>query len=232
MVLHISSRFRSHTCSLPPIVIDGSQVQPVEKAKNLGVVFDNHFTLHEYVSSRCRSASFALYRINKIRPYIDKETTEKLVHAFVMCYIDYCNSLLYGLPDNQLQKLQIIQNAAARLVTKTKKYESISPVLRALHWLPIRSRIEFKILLLAYQCFHKIAPSYLSELLVRYEPRRVLRSSRADLYIIPPISTNYYGKRSFEHAAPELWNSIPYDIKHASTIGKFKTSLKTYLFDK
>ena len=71
----------------------------------------------------------------------------------------YCNGLMYGLPDNQLKKLQVIQNAAARLVTRTKKFESISPILRALHWLPIRSRIAFKILLLTYQCFHEMAPS-------------------------------------------------------------------------
>ena len=63
------------------------------------------------LASRCRSASFALYKINTIRPYIDKGTTDRLVHALVMCYIDYCNRLLYGLPGNQLQKLQVIQNA-------------------------------------------------------------------------------------------------------------------------
>ena len=207
-VLHLSSRFRSHTCSsFPPIEIDGSQVLPVKKARNLGVVFDDHFTLHEYVSSRCRSASFALYKINKIRPYIDKGTTERLVHAFVMCYIDYCNGLMYGLPDNQLKKLQVIQNAAARLVTRTKKFESISPILRALHWLPIWSRIAFKILLLTYQCFHEMAPSYLSELLVRYEPGRSLRSSQRDLYVVPPISTNFYGKRIVSSMPPQNYGT-------------------------
>ena len=170
--------------------------------------------------------------LNKIRPYIDKGTTERLVHAFVMCYIEYCNGLMYGLPDNQLKKLQVIQNAAARLVTRTNKFESISPILRALHWLPIRSRIAFKILLLTYQCFHEMAPSYLSELLVRYEPGRSLRSSQRDLYVVPPISTNFYGKRSFGHAAPELWNGIPNHIKRAGTIEGFKTSLKSHLFRK
>lgn len=158
--------------------------------------------------------------------------TERLVHAFVMCYLDYCNSLLYGLPDTQLQKLQVIQNSAARLVTRTKKYESISPILRALHWLPIRSRIVFKILLLVYQCFHEIAPSYLSDLLVKYQPVRSLRSVQKDLYVVPCISTKYYGKRSFEHAAPELWNSIPNNVRHAISIKGFKASLKTYLFNK
>ena len=77
-----------------------------------------------------------------------------------------------------------------------------------------------------------MAPSYLSELLVRYEPMRSLRSSQRDLYVVPPISTNFYGKRSFGHAAPELWNGIPNDIKRAGTKERFKTSLKTYLFRK
>ena len=72
----------------------------------------------------------------------------------------------------------------------------------------------------------------LSELLIKYEPVRNLRSSLRDLYVVPHISTNFYGKRSVGHAAPELWNSIPNDIKHAGTIEKFKMSLKTYLFKK
>ena len=156
--------------------------------------------------------------------------TEKLVQAFVMCYIDYCNSLLYGLPANQLQKLQAIQNSAARIVSRTRKNESISPILRALHWLPVQLRVTFKILLFAYQCFHGIAPSYLSDLLVKYEPRRNLRSSQKDLYVVPQISTNFYGKRSFGHAAPDLWNGLPNHVKYADTVEKFKTSLKSYLF--
>ena len=120
---------------------------------------------------------------------------------------------MYGLPDNQLQKLQVIQNAAARLVTRTKQFESISPILRALHWLPIRSRIAFKILLLTYQCFHEMAPSYLSELLVRYEPGRSLRSSQRDLYVVPPISTNFYGKRSFRACRPRTMERHPESYK-------------------
>jgi len=229
-VLHISSRFRLYT-PFPNIEIDGTQVIPVKKAKNLGVIIDNQFTLQDYVSSKCRSATFALYKINKIRPYIDKETTERLVHAFVMYYIDYCNSLVYGLPDTQLQKLQVIQNSAARLITRTKKHESISHIVRALHWLPIRSRIAFKILLLTYQCFNELAPSYLTELLVKYNPVRRLRSAQQDLYIVPNISTNFYGKRSFQHAASALWNDIPYHIKHSSSLNTFKSSLKTHLFN-
>ena len=230
-VLHIKCRFRS-CLPLPPFEIDDIQVLPVKKARNLGVVFDEQFTMSNYVSAKCRSASFALHKISKIRPYIDKNTTKKLVHAFVMCHLDICNSLLYGLPDTQLKKLQVIQNSAARMVTRTKRHESISSVLRFLHWLPIKLRITFKILLLMYLCLHNMAPSYLSELLKKYVPARDLGSSQKDLYVVPLIKTNCYGKRSFEHAAPELWNDIPDNVRNANTVGRFKYLLKTYLFNK
>ena len=104
----------------------------------------------------------------KFAIFLDKTTTERLIHAFVMCHLDSCNSLLFGLPSYQIQRLQLIQNSAARLVTQTKKHESISPVLRNLHWLPIQSRIQFKVISLTYQCFYHFAPPYLTELLRQY----------------------------------------------------------------
>ena len=134
------------------------------------------------LAQKCRSASFALHRIRRIRSFLDKQTAERLVHAFVMCHIDFCNSLLQGLPAGQIQRLQTIQNSAARLVSRTKKYQSISPVLQSFHWLPVHYRIMFKILLLSYQCFHNLAPSYLTELLTIYKPGRNLRSGKKKLF--------------------------------------------------
>ena len=119
-----------------------------------------------------------------------------------MCHFDFCNSLLFQLPLRQIQRLQTIQNSAARLVTRTRKHVSISPVLRNLHWLPVQSRIKFKILLLAYECFHGLAPAYLNDLLTVYKPTRNLRSCKKNLFILPPMLTQTYGERSFAHAAP------------------------------
>ena len=167
--LHITSRFR-FTTPLMSIDLDGAEVHAATKCRNLGVIFDDKFTMESFVKQKCRSASFALHKIGKLRPFIDNTTTQRLVHAFVMCHIDYCNSLLFGLPQRQIQKLQVVQNSAARLVCRAKKQESVSLILRQLHWLPVQSRIIFKILLLAYESFHNVAPSYLSELLQKYEP--------------------------------------------------------------
>ena len=186
--------------------------------------------LEKFVTQKCRSASFALHKIGKIRSFIDIHTTKRLVHAFVMCHIDFCNSLLIGLPVRHIQRLQVIQNSAARLVSRTKKHESVSPILQCLHWLPVRSRIMFKILLFAYECFHDLAPSYLSELLTTYKPERNLRSSKKNLFIIPTVLTKTYGERSFAYAAPILWNSLPDSLRCINTIDHFKSALKTHLF--
>ena len=89
-----------------------------------------------------------------------------VIHAFVTNRIDFCNSLLYGLPDCELKKVQRVQNAAARLLTSTRKYDHITPVLRELHWLPVKYRIQFKILLLTFKAIHGMAPDYISRLLM------------------------------------------------------------------
>ena len=116
--------------------------------------------MNQHVSSVCQSASFALYNIGKLRPYLDKESAETLVHAFVSSRLDSCNSLLYGLPQTELDRLQRVQNAAARLITRVKGHVHMTPVLRQLHWLPIRKRIQFKILLLTFKAINGLAPNY------------------------------------------------------------------------
>ena len=113
---------------------------------------------------------------------------EKLVHAFVTSRLDYCNSLLSGCSNKSLRTLQLIQNAAARVLTGTKIRDHISPILASLHWLPVKSRIEFKILLLTYKALHGQAPSYLKELIVPYCPSRTLRSQDAGFLVVPIVS--------------------------------------------
>ncbi|KAL0150320.1 hypothetical protein M9458_054428, partial [Cirrhinus mrigala] len=113
----------------------------------------------------------------------------------------------------------------------TKKYDHISPVLSTLHWLPIKHRIDFKILLITYKALNGLAPQYLSELLSHYSPSRPLRSQNSGNLIIPRISKSTAGGRSFSYLAPKLWNNLPYNVWDADTLCQFKSRLKTHLFN-
>jgi hypothetical protein len=174
-VMHISSCFRT-TTPVSSINIDDISVDTVSNARNLGIIFENNLKLDTHVNNICRAASFALYKIGKIRQYLDMSTTEKLIHAFVSCRLDNCNSLLYGLPDSKISKLQRIQNSAARLVTRSKSRDHITPILHDLHWLPVKYRIIYKTLVLTFKCIHGLAPVYLQELVQLYQPTCCLRS--------------------------------------------------------
>ena len=132
---------------------------------------------------------------------------------------------------NWLKKLQSVMNTAARLVTRTRKFDHITPVLQDLLWLPIVSRSKFKILLLVYKCLYGLAPSYLSKRL-SLKPNRVLRSDDKLVLNVPTtkLKTKTYGDRCFSIAGPNLWNQLPSHIRLSKSIDVFKRSLKTHLF--
>ena len=150
--------------------------------------------------------------------------------SIVNSKLDYCNSLAYGLPKYLLQKLQYVQNAAARLITGIRKHDHITPILMDLHWLPVNQRIQFKILLLTFKSLNGLAPVYIDEMIQRYVPNRKLRSSSAFLLKQNKWNLKSYGFRTFTVAAPFLWNSLPLEVKSSPSLNIFKSKLKTHLF--
>ena len=121
--------------------------------------------------------------------------------------------------------------SAARVLSRTRKRDHISPVLKGLHWLPVKERIEYKILLITWKAMHGCAPSYISNLLTEYVPSRNLRSSGKNL-LVTKRNVSMYGDRSFSSAAPALWNALPTQIRSLETLETFKSNLKTFLFVK
>ena len=230
-VVHFSSRLRSDVTELTSLRIGELDIAPSPSVRNLGVTLNRDGFMSDQISQICKSAYFSLSRIGKIRKLLDKPTTEKLIHAFVTSKLDYCNSLLYGITKDQLDRLQSVQNAAARLVTCTRKFDHITPVLTDLHWLPVEARIKFKILLTTFKIVRGAAPLYLIDLIELYVPTRNLRSAEK-LRLAPPHGyfNKTYGQRAFSVCAPLLWNSLPLEIRSARTVNSFKHGLKTHLF--
>ena len=150
-----------------------------------------------------------------------------MIHTYVTSRLDNGNCLLYGISDHLLTKLQRVQNAAARLITKTKKHDLITALLIDLHWLPIKQRIEYKLLLLTFRSLHGLAVSYITYLLIRYEPTRALRSADAHLLEVPRCRLRTQGEKAFTIAAPRLWNNLPLAM-HATESNCIYTAWHTF----
>ena len=211
--------------------VGNCHVQLVSSVKNLGVTLDCHLNMSLHIQNVCRVAYIQLRQISSIRHLLTVEATKTLICALVLSRLDYCNSLLSGCPKHLLQKLQRVQNAAARLVYRVKKSDSVEPLLRSLHWLPITSRIQYK---LSVTCFNSITgtgPQYLTDLLQQYCPSRQLCfSSDTQILKVPRVVTKSFGERSFSYTGPTIWNSLPVNLRHTQSSVSFRSALKTHLF--
>ena len=214
------------------ITIGDHFVQSSKSARNIGAILDNELRMVEQVNSISRSCYASLYSLARVRKYLTEDAVKTLVHAFVTNRLDNFNSLLTGLPSCIINRLQLIQNSAARLITRTKKHDHITGVLQALHWLPVEARIQYKILLLTYKALNGLAPLYLEELLVYKNNSRSLRSSDEKLLEVPKSRLRTVGDRSFSFAAAKSWNELPKNIRLCTSVASFKNSLKTHLFKK
>ena len=139
--------------------------------------------------------------------------------------------------EDLLRRLQSVQNAAARFITGARKYDHISPVLRDLHWLPLRQRIIFKIATLMHQCLNGLTPHYLATdciIAISSMPgRKQLRSAASGQLYIPRTKTMTFGPRSFKVSGPTIWNDLPARLKDSSlSKNSFRKLLKTFLFDR
>ncbi len=223
-------RTAKNTTTDTPIHIGPDCVNPSSEAKNLGVIFDPSLSLSAHITSTCKTAFYSLYRLSRIEKFLTPLALKTAVHALISSKIDYCNSLLVGLPACQINKLQHVLNSAARLITGTKKFDHISPVLQDLHWLPIDKRILFKLLCITYKSLNGQAPHYLKGQLQPYIPARSLRSADKMLLVVPKVRTKKYGARAFAHVAPSHYNTLPLSVHQSTNIDVFKSRLKTYFF--
>ena len=195
---------KSNICS---IVIRQDNVPVVSCARNLGVWFDNNLNMSYHINKTCQSVVYHLHNIRRIRKFLSYEDRRSVVQALIMSRIDNCNSLLSGVTDVHLSKLQRLQNTAARLICSIPKHDHITPTLIKLHWLdPARLRIKFKIAMLAFKCILQYAPVYLVNLLkVRKTSCYSLRSNEGSLLEDYSIKTEKtLGDRAFVTSAPKI----------------------------
>lgn len=175
----------------------------------------------------------SLCQLSRIRRYITDGACQLAVLSLVTSRLDYCNSLLAGIQGSQLDRLQRIQNRAARLITRPRvprgQIIHITPFLQHLHWLPVRQRVFYKLCTLVYRCLNGSGPQYLTELLKhRVRDARLRQPSTWELVVSRP--RRRVGTLGFGFAGPDAWNSLPLSIRCIDTLPQFKTALKTYLW--
>ena len=192
-------------------------------AKLLGFILDKHLTCNIHVNSVVSMCYKLISDVGKIRHLLSAKETEMLVHSIIGSRLDYCNSLLYGIDKNVLDKYQKVQNAAARLVSKRRKSEPVRDVLINLHWLRVEERITFKLLVLIFKCMHDMAPVCLQELIN-------VRDCSKSLLVYSKLNS-HYARRSFTYMAPKLWNNLPDKIRLIDNLSGFKSQTKYLLFN-
>ena len=175
-----------------------------------------------------RSCYYHMRRIRQVRHLLDSSSLRALVVAFVLGRIDYCNSLYAGCTQTVLQGLQRVQSTAARLLTGSGRLESAVPLMRELHWLPVSSRIRYKLCTLMYDVVHGTAPGYLVDLCRPCGDRRLRSGLRGDYFV--PFSRLSMTQKSFRFSGPRAWNSLPSNVRDAPSRTAFANRLKTHLF--
>lgn len=198
--------------------------------RNLGVILDPGLCFDQQIDSVVKLSFFQLRLLSKVKPFLSRNDLEMAIHAFISSRLDYCNSLYFGIKQSSLSRLQLVQNVAARLLTNTSRYSHITPVLCSLHWLPVKFRITFKLLLFVFKAIHGLAPEYLSDCLKLRRHCRALRSSKQPLLEVPFSNCKQWGDRTFSIAGPKLWNSLPPEFYFIDDLALFKARLKTHLF--
>ena len=159
------------------------------------------------------------------------ETAKTVACSIVTSRIDYCNSLFYGMTARNFSKLQRIQNTVARIVSGNRRFDHIKPVLKELHWLPVRERVDFKIGCMTFKALRNKQLTYLADVLHSYVPALSLRSSSMNNLDVPFVRTKI-ATVAFSVAAPAIWNSLPFTVRSSDTFQTFRKGLKSHLFDR
>jgi hypothetical protein len=215
---------------LKTVSVAGCPIQIDNDSTALGVTLDSTLSLTKHVKHIVSSSNFHLRALRHIRHILSDDNAKTIGAALIHSKLDYANAILHDTSQDNINALQRVQNSLARIVAGSSRPTSSAMLLSSLHWLPIKTRITYKIACLTHTALHERQPSYLASLLHPYNPPRVLRSS--DQYLLTVPRTHFrISDRSFDVAAPKIWNSLPYNLRSISSSTSFRSSLKSHLFD-
>ena len=228
----------------PTLPINSNVIlKPTTSAGNFGFIFDSNHSLSEHISSLSKNCFVHIRDLRRIRNTLNYSTACTIASSLIHSKLDYCNSLFLNTTSQNIHRLQLIQNSAARAVTKTPRFQHITPILKSLHWLKIPQRIEYKTLSLTYKLLQYNQPTHLRQLITIQTGRNTRSSTAVSLRHPPNPSKLKIADRSFHYYAPVLWNNLPKHLRSFSQNSpnnndpqlslnplQFHSQLKTHLF--
>ena len=216
------------------LVFGNETINAAHSARSLGVYFDDKLNMSHHVKEITQSCYMTLRNLWRIASKLHFHLKIQLVQSLILSRLDYCNAVLYGLPNYDLDQLQKVQNAAVRFIFggKIKRFGHISPYLVQLHFLPIRFRLMFKVALLCFKCLNNIAPRYLCELINPKQQSYTNLRIDEDVFLLNNLPRPQFVKsqKAFCYSGPQVWNELPYIVRSSENLEVFKKKLKTHYF--
>jgi hypothetical protein len=224
-IILLGSRQLLSKCALPSFSLGGAEISFSPCVRDLGVFIDKFLTFDRHISKVSSVAFSHLHVIGRIRRSLSSVQAHMLVQSLVISRINYCSTIYNGLTNKQLQRLQRIQNAAMRIVTRRKKSQSVKEDMEKYNWLGISDLVPYRTASFIFSIQTSGKPVYLRSLLRDYVPKRYLRSGDQSLLEIPRTETTI-GSRAFRSYGPKLWNSLSSFVKNSPSLSQFKSRLR------
>ena len=221
-ILVIAPPSISNNIVIGGMFLNSDCIRFVNSARNLGVILESDLMFNKQVKKVVTSCFMLLRKLYSIKHFLTPSQLKSLVCSKVFSLIDYCNSLYFGLNAATIKKLQHVQNCAARLIIKRGDPKPMEEFFLESHWLKVRERIIYKILLTVHKCLHDLAPVLLTELLEYAESDRWMKLRETKI-------NSKFGMRAFSHVGPKLWNLLPHYIRSEHKTELFKKMIKSYL---
>ena len=208
----------------------GKKLIPTQTVKDLGVTFDRNLNFNEHILKTVSSCMSGLDQISRVKYVLKKELLVTVINSLVFSKLYYCSVVWSNTTDRNIRKLQGIQNFTARIISGTRKYDHITPVLKELQWIPVKLQLYYLVAIMAFKCMTGTAPSYLSS---QFVSRGSVsgRVTRQSTQLNIPLLKTASGHRTFYFRIVKLWNDLCPKLKLSMTIRDFKRKLKMLLFE-
>ena len=230
--IYFGSKHQLKKCTFDKININNETIQRSDTVKYLGGHLDQNLNLKKHVITKSKAAMMNIQKIRLMRKFLTRDICYQLTLSLAISCLDYSNAILIGCPDTTLSLMQKVQNTAARMILNKHQSYSATECFKQLHWLPIKSRIIYKVFTIVFKCRHGMAPKYLQDLLKAKENRRQGTKVQQQTTAQGANQTRKtFEDRSFSVKAPKLWNDLPDSIRTISSYAEFQKQLKTHLFN-